>query len=220
MELFAIIPARIGSTRLPRKPLREIAGLPLIVHCMNSVRSTGLFSRVVVATDSLEIARVIEAHSGEAIMTDERHPSGTDRVFEAVKKLSLKDDDLIVNVQGDQPVIHRGTLETLIAFLETNRETGMATCVCPMDEEEAKNPNRVKAVVGRDGHALYFSRAPIPFPRDREGRTRLVHTLNGSGLAVGRTVIAILEQYQQKDGSVVIPEVLRDYVKAEVIRAE
>ncbi len=168
MGVLAIIPARIGSTRLPRKPLREIAGLPLIVHCLNSVRSTGLFSRVVVATDSKEIAQVVEEHSGEAIMTDERHPSGTDRVYEAAMKLSLGDDDIVLNVQGDQPITQKETLATLISFLKAHPETGMATCVCPMDGEEAKNPNRVKAVVGRDGHALYFSRAPIPFPRDGE----------------------------------------------------
>ena len=168
----AIIPARIGSTRLERKPLREVLGVPLVVRCMESVARTGLFQDIVVATDALEVKDVVESHGGKALLTDPGHPSGTDRVFEAASRMGLGHDAVVVNIQGDQPMVERSVLQALISFLEENEGTGMVTPVCPMTPEEALNPNRVKVVVSGKGHALYFSRAPIPHPRDGDGRGR------------------------------------------------
>ncbi len=165
-KTYAIIPARIGSTRLPRKPLLKINGLPLVIHCLNSAKSTGLFSDVIVATDAKEILDVVEAHGGKGLLTDKGHPSGTDRVFEAASKLGLGEEDIIVNIQGDQPVVYKDVVEKLIKFLEQRPDVKMSTPACPALVEEVQNPNRVKVVQSKDGLALYFSRAPIPYLRD------------------------------------------------------
>ncbi len=167
-NVYAIIPARIGSTRLLRKPLVEIGGKSLIMRCVASVRSTGLFKEVVVATDSEEIKRHVQEGGYDAVLTSPLHPSGTDRVYEACKKLDLKDDDIAINVQGDQVAVDKSFLKGLIDYLITHKDIPMATLASPLQPPELENPNRVKVVISASRRALYFSRSPIPFERDKK----------------------------------------------------
>ena len=164
--IIAIIPARIGSTRLPGKPLIKIGGIPLILHCYRGAIETGLFQDVVVATDSKDIVDVVEQQGGKAVLTDPRHGSGTDRVAEVARNMGIPGHAIIVNIQGDQPVVKASTVEKVIRFLESNPDIPMATPACPMESWEAQDPNRVKVVLTRRGLALYFSRALVPYPRD------------------------------------------------------
>ncbi|MGK9172713.1 3-deoxy-manno-octulosonate cytidylyltransferase [Yokenella regensburgei] len=166
MSFVVIIPARYASTRLPGKPLVDINGKPMVVHVLERARESGA-DRIIVATDHEEVAKAVEAAGGEVCMTRADHQSGTERLAEVVEKCGFSDDTVIVNVQGDEPmippVIIRQVAENLAA-----REVGMATLAAPVhDAEEAFNPNAVKVVLDAEGYALYFSRATIPWDRDR-----------------------------------------------------
>lgn len=171
MSFVAIIPARYASTRLPGKPLKDINGKPMIVHVLERAREAGA-SRIIVATDHEDVARAVEAAGGEVCMTRPDHQSGTERLAEVVEKCRFSDDTPIVNIQGDEPtippVIVRQVAENLIAS-----SAGMATLAVPIrDAEEAFNPNAVKVVRDEQGYALYFSRATIPWDRDRFAESR------------------------------------------------
>jgi|LakMenEpi03Aug12_release.lakeMendotaPanAssembly.Ray.scaffolds.fasta_scaffold00776_40 3-deoxy-manno-octulosonate cytidylyltransferase (CMP-KDO synthetase) len=163
---LAIIPARLASTRLPRKMLLEAAGLPLVVHTARNVASSGAFARVVVATDAAEIAQAVRAHGHEALLTRADHPSGTDRIHEAWQQLSAAGEqaELIVNVQGDEPELEPADLARLAAvFDEAGADFGLATLALPLsDPASIESPSIVKVVFDRRGRALYFSRAAIP----------------------------------------------------------
>lgn len=163
-----LIPARLASSRLPNKPLADIAGLPMVVRVAQRV-STGLPSgtRVVVAGDSPDILQACHRHGVEAVLTRPDHPSGSDRLAEACDLLHLPDDDLVVNVQGDEPLIDP-TLVSAVAELLTQRpEASMSTAAHPIHEvADFTNPNVVKVVTDVRGLALYFSRAPIAWWRD------------------------------------------------------
>jgi len=166
MAVLICIPSRLGSTRLPRKPLLNIHGRPLVAHVMDRARECSHAARVAVATDSDEIAAVVRAQGGEAVMTDAALPSGTDRVA-AVARMdrSVADDDVVVNFQGDQPLLPGRALSLLLDVF-ADRAVEMATLICPLPSEELHNPKTVKVVTTAASDALYFSRASIPFVRE------------------------------------------------------
>ncbi len=172
-KFLAVIPARLASTRLPRKALREIAGLPMIGHVYRAVAGSGVLAAedVLVATDSDEILSVCRRHNWNALLTSERHRSGTERVYEVAGKRAA---DVYLNIQGDEPLTRP---EHIAALLELMRDESIAvgTLKTPLAAEEAANPNIVKVVTAADGRALYFSRAAIPHDRDRAGARYCKH---------------------------------------------
>ncbi|KHE03078.1 3-deoxy-manno-octulosonate cytidylyltransferase [Pantoea sp. BS_4] len=171
MSFIAIIPARYASTRLPGKPLVDIHGKPMVVHVMERARESGA-SRVIVATDHPEVARAVEAAGGEVCMTRADHHSGTERLAEVIEKYQFADDQIIVNVQGDEPMIPADIVHQVATNL-AQADAGMATLAVPItDAEEAFNPNAVKVVMDARGYALYFSRATIPWDRERYAQSR------------------------------------------------
>ena len=174
MKTVAIIPARYGSTRLPGKPLLDKTGKPLIQHVVEAVRQAGRIEAVYVATDDERIFETVRGFGGEAIMTRPDHPSGTDRLAEAAGKIDLADDDIIVNVQGDEPEIKPDDIDRLVSLL-TESAAPMATLSAPLDEADAAKPDNVKVVLSSDGSAMYFSRAKIPHDRDGKGGEYLLH---------------------------------------------
>ncbi len=166
MSYTVIIPARYASTRLPGKPLLEIAGKPMIQHVWERA-NTSQAQRVVIATDNQQVFDTCKGFGAEVCMTAETHESGTDRLEEVVTQLGLADDEIVVNVQGDEPLIPAAAIEQVAANLAAHPEAGIATLAEPIaDVETVFNPNAVKAVADNNGYALYFSRAPIPFNRD------------------------------------------------------
>ena len=161
-----LIPARLASTRLPDKPLADIAGLPMVVHVARRALQSGA-RRVVVAADDARIVAACQAHGVEAMLTRADHPSGSDRLAEACTALALPDDQIVVNVQGDEPLIDAGLIDAVAHTLADRPDAAMSTAVHAIDNlAEFLNPNVVKAVLDAQGLALYFSRAPIPWPRD------------------------------------------------------
>jgi len=168
MDAVAIIPARYASTRLPGKPLLARTGRPLIQHVVEAVRGARRVDRIVVATDDERIAEAVRSFGGEAVMTRADHRCGTDRLAEAAEILQLADDRIVVNVQGDEPEIPPRCVDRLVELLGAS-DAPMATLVTPLPPEQAGEVHRVKAVLDAAGRAMYFSRAPIPFDRDRAG---------------------------------------------------
>lgn len=163
-EITAIIPARYASTRLPGKPLLDIGGQPMIIHVVNRARNCRLLDRVIVATDDWRVLDAVRSAGGEAWMTSPDHRTGTDRLAEVASRL---DSEIIVNIQGDEPLIEPETIEAAIRPLVDNPAIEMSTTSEPIDTvEDALSPSVVKVVVDAAGFALYFSRHPIPFPRE------------------------------------------------------
>jgi 3-deoxy-manno-octulosonate cytidylyltransferase (CMP-KDO synthetase) len=167
MIAWVIIPARYASTRLPGKPLLDQTGKALIVHVMEAVQKARRIDRVVVATDDERIAQVVRGAGGQAVMTRADHVCGTDRLTEAATQLGLAGDDIVVNVQGDEPDISPALVDELVELLEGSG-CPLATLCTPLSSEQAQNPNKVKVVFTPAGRALYFSRAPIPHERDAD----------------------------------------------------
>lgn len=166
MSFVAIIPARFASTRLPGKPLVDIHGKPMVVHVMERALESGA-ERVIVATDNQDVARAVEAAGGEVCMTRPDHQSGTERLAEVIDHYQFPDDTVIVNVQGDEPMIPPVIIRQVADNLASS-SAGMATLAVPIESaEEAFNPNAVKVVRDANGYALYFSRATIPWDRER-----------------------------------------------------
>lgn len=166
MSFIAIIPARAASTRLPDKPLADIAGKPMVVRTAERAAASAAM-RVLVATDDTRVEAAARQHGIEALLTRADHPTGTDRLSEAVGLLDLPDDTIVVNVQGDEPLIEPALIDAVAHLLASRADADIATCACPLaDAESLFNPNVVKAVCAADGRALYFSRAPIPWARD------------------------------------------------------
>lgn len=163
MNIVCIIPARYASTRLPGKPLLDLAGKPLIQRVVEQVAKASRFSRIIVATDDKRIFAAVKNFGGEARMTSSEHQTGTDRLAEVAR--SLPETDLILNVQGDEPLVPPEALDALAAAFDGCPELPMATLMTPLAETDADNPAAVKVVAGLDGHALYFSRSLIPYPR-------------------------------------------------------
>lgn len=163
-ETVAIIPARYRSTRLPGKALAPIGDLPMICHVAERTRRARGIAAVLVATDDERIRDAVVARGGEVVMTRADHPSGTDRLAEVAASLSA---EVVINVQGDLPLLDPAMVELLAARMDADRSLPMATLATPIvDEAEWRSPHVVKVVTGRDGRALYFSRSPVPFDRD------------------------------------------------------
>lgn len=171
MNFTVLIPARLASTRLPNKPLADIGGAPMVVRVAQRVMPVMGASgkvRVVVAADSPEIITACQAHGIEAVLTRTDHPSGSDRLAEACQLLGLTDDEIVVNVQGDEPLIDPSLVSAVAQLLTERPEASMSTAAHAIDNwVEFTNPNVVKVVLDARGLALYFSRAPIPHERDQ-----------------------------------------------------
>ena len=161
-----LIPARYASTRLPGKPLADIAGKPMVVRVAERARASGA-GRVVVATDDMRVHDAVVAHGIDACMTRADHATGTDRLAETAQQLGLADDAIVVNVQGDEPLLDPALIRGMAALLAARPDAAIATACHPIgDVAEAFNPNVVKVVLDAAGYALYFSRATIPWARD------------------------------------------------------
>ncbi len=166
LSVLGVIPARLASTRLPRKLPREIAGRPLIVWTWEAARRARALGDVLVATDAREIVEVCAAHGIPAILTSPAHASGTDRVWEVAQGRAA---DVYVNVQGDEPLVTSGHVERLVAPFRTHPETQVSTLKIRASDAEKPLPSVNKVVTDADGHALYFSKFPIPYDRDGIG---------------------------------------------------
>jgi 3-deoxy-manno-octulosonate cytidylyltransferase (CMP-KDO synthetase) len=175
MSFTVVIPARSGSTRLPGKPLLDIAGLPMVVRTARQAARSGA-ARVLVATDDADVVAAAEAHGIEALLTRADHPTGTDRLAEVAATLALADDAVVVNVQGDEPLIEPALIDAVANLLARHPDAAIATCASPIDDAQTLfDPNAVKVVCDARDRALYFSRAPIPWHRDAlaDGQQRL-----------------------------------------------
>jgi len=165
VSILAVIPARLGATRLPGKPLRLLGGEPLIAQVWRRVTDGGIADRCVVATDSDEVLAALRTAGGEAIMTSAAHPSGTDRVAEVATMAGFREYDVIVNVQGDEPFVSDSAIRGA-AFMVTSGRFPLGTAAAVASPGILSSEHVVKVVTADDGRALYFSRAPIPFLRD------------------------------------------------------
>ena len=164
-EFIVVIPARHASTRLPGKPLLQLAGEPMIRHVVRRAQASGAV-RVVVATDDARIAQALDGSGAQVAMTRADHASGSDRLAECAQQLGLPDEAIVVNLQGDEPMAPASGIRAVAEALAQSAAP-MATLATPIETiEELLNPNCVKVVCTADGHALYFSRAPVPWPRD------------------------------------------------------
>ncbi len=166
MRFRVVIPARYASSRLPGKPLADIGGKPMVVRVAERAAEAGA-EEAIIATDDARVLEAVEAAGYRALMTSRHHASGTDRLAEVAELLDCADDDIIVNVQGDEPLIAPMLIRECALCLTTHEEAAIATLAHPLfDTEEFRNPNVVKVVTDQQGYALYFSRAMIPWPRD------------------------------------------------------
>ncbi len=169
MNAVAIIPARLGSTRLPGKVLLDRTGKPLIRHVWEAARRAGSLSRVVIATDDAKVLSAAKGFGAEAVMTRADHPNGTSRLCEAAALLGLGMEQVIVNVQGDEPEVEAEAIDAAVGAMRI-AGCSIGTIAVPFAaDEDARDPNCVKVVRGLDGRALYFSRSVIPFDRDGRG---------------------------------------------------
>ena len=161
-----IIPARIGSSRFPNKVLADIGGMPMVIRTAKAVEG---IDDVVIATDSQEVIGIAAKHNIKAVMTSEAHQSGTDRIYDAVQTLGLAEDEIIINVQGDEPFIESDVVQAIYTLTKKNRDNTrimMNSCYKVISNPEADDPNIVKVVTDEKDIALYFSRAKVPYPRD------------------------------------------------------
>ena len=161
-----IIPARIGSSRFPNKVLADIGGMPMVIRTAKAVEA---IDNVVIATDSEEVLQIATQHGIQAVLTSSSHQSGTDRIYEAALTLSLPENEIIINVQADEPFIESNVVRAIYDLTKKNSGDAsimMNSCYKLISNPEADDPNIVKVVTSTDNHALYFSRAKIPYPRD------------------------------------------------------
>lgn len=166
MRFLVIIPARRASTRLADKPLQDIGGVPMVVRTAQQA-SKSMAERVIVATDDAAIEYAVRQHGFDVVLTRADHPTGTDRMAEVVQTLKLDPDNVVVNVQGDEPLIDPAIINSVAQLLVDTPDAAIATCACPVaDSGTLFNPNAVKVVCDLNQRALYFSRAPIPWARD------------------------------------------------------
>ncbi|MDJ0785773.1 MAG: 3-deoxy-manno-octulosonate cytidylyltransferase [Myxococcota bacterium] len=170
MTAVGVIPARFRASRFPGKPLAEIAGRPMIEWVVEGARQARSLREVWVATDDERIVKVCEAFGAPVVMTSPDHPTGTDRLAEVARGLS---DEIVVNIQGDEPLIEGRVIDAAVDALLAAPDASMSTLVHPADESALADPNRVKAVLDREGNALWFSRLPIPFAREGAPKPRV-----------------------------------------------
>lgn len=177
VDFRVVIPARFASSRLPGKPLRELSGKPMVLHVLDRAQEAGARD-VLVATDHHGIFDVVTRAGGRAVMTSPDHLTGTDRLAEVARKEQFKEDDIIVNLQGDEPFVPGSLVRELAEALANAREAGIATLATPIQSpEDVFDPNVVKVVLQADGLALYFSRAPIPWARGLFEKGRVAERL-------------------------------------------
>lgn len=194
MSFKVVIPARYASSRLPGKPLLDIAGKPMVIRVSEQARKSGA-EAVVIATDFDKIVQVAEEHHVDAVMTRVDHQSGTDRIAEVAQNLNWDNNDIVVNVQGDEPLIDPALIQEVALTLAHSRDAVMATaCHAIHDEASMLNPNVVKVVMDADGNAMYFSRAPIPYPRD-EAHKQSLKAYRHIGIYAYR--VGFLKQYAE-----------------------
>jgi 3-deoxy-manno-octulosonate cytidylyltransferase (CMP-KDO synthetase) len=202
LSFHVIIPARYASTRLPGKPLLDIGGKPMLQHVCERAQESGAAS-VTVATDDARIAEAVEAFGGRACMTAGHHQSGTDRLAEASQTLSLDDEDIVVNLQGDEPLLPPALLKQVAALLEADHGADMSTlCTRIHTAAELFDPHVVKVVMDRMGKALYFSRAVIPWDRDAFAVTTEElpdQALHYRHLGIYAYRVGFLERYVQQE---------------------
>ena len=194
MLFKVVIPARYASVRLPGKPLLDIAGKPMVVRVAEQAAKSGA-SEIVIATDFEKILQVAQDYGIKAVMTRLDHASGTDRIAEVAQKLGWADDEIVVNVQGDEPLIEPSLINEVAQHLANSQVAVMATaCHAIHDEASMINPNIVKVVIDVNGNALYFSRSPIPYPRDDAHKVKL-HAHRHIGIYAYR--VGFLKKYAQ-----------------------
>jgi len=172
LTALGVIPARLASTRLPRKVLREIAGKPLIVHVWEAAKRSPALADVLVATDSHEVVAACAGFGVPAVLTSAQHPSGTDRVWEVAQSRAA---DVYVNVQGDEPLVTPGHIERLVGPFREHPDTQVSTLKIRLRPDEVENPGVNKVVCAADGRALYFSKYPVPYDRDGRDVVRYKH---------------------------------------------
>jgi len=161
-----IIPARIGSSRFPNKVLADIGGMPMVIRTAKAVED---IDKVVIATDALEVIEIAKQHGISAVLTSDTHQSGTDRIYEAVQNLGLADNEIVINVQGDEPFIEKEVVQSIYDLTKKNihnERIMMNSCYKVISNPEADDPNIVKVITDTEDIALYFSRAKVPYPRD------------------------------------------------------
>ena len=194
MNFKVVIPARYASSRLPGKPLLDIAGKPMVIRVAEQALKSGA-SEIVIATDFEKIRQTAENYGINAVITRIDHASGTDRIAEVADKLNWPDDAIVVNVQGDEPLIEPALITEVAQHLAQSQAAVMATaCHAIHDEASLLNPNIVKVVIDNNGHALYFSRAPIPYPRDDAYKSN-IQAYRHIGIYAYR--VGFLKQYAQ-----------------------
>ncbi len=204
-----IIPARIGSSRFPNKVLADIGGIPMVIRTAMTVSD---IDKVVIATDSQDVITIAKAHHIEAVLTSTSHQSGTDRIYEAAQKLGLAEDEIIINVQGDEPFIETEVVQAIYDLTKKNKENDrimMNSCYKVISNPEADDPNIVKVVTNDDDIALYFSRAKIPYPRDHHFDAYKGH------LGIYGFTVASLEKFCKLS-----PAPLENIEKLEQLRAQ
>ena len=168
MKVLCVIPARYASTRLPGKPLADIAGKPMVCRVYERAVQASRVAETLVATDDERVYEAVQAEGGKVMMTAKDHPTGTDRLAEVAA--AFPDMELIINVQGDEPLIEPKLIDALAAVFDDDAELQMATVMTAMqDKAEQQNPNNVKVVTDQQGYALYFSRSLLPYPRNAAG---------------------------------------------------
>jgi len=203
-----IIPARIGSSRFPNKVLADIGGIPMVVRTAKAVETV---DSVVIATDSQEVIEIAKQHNIQAVLTSDTHQSGTDRIYEAAQKLNLPQDEVIINVQGDEPFIETEVVEAIYNLTQSNKANHsimMNSCYKTISNPEADDPNIVKVVTDKNDIALYFSRAKVPYPRDHHFNTYKGH------LGIYGFTMKSLEMFCKST-----PAPLEDIEKLEQLRA-
>ncbi len=203
-----IIPARIGSSRFPNKVLADIGGIPMVVRTAMAVED---IDSVVIATDAQEVIDIAKTHGIEAVMTSDAHKSGTDRIYEAALSLGLGDEEIVINVQGDEPFIENEVVQAIYDLTKKNAQNDeimMNSCYKVITNPEADDPNIVKVVTDTDDIALYFSRAKVPYPRDHHFDSYKGH------LGIYGFTVRSLQQF-----CVLTPAPLEDIEKLEQLRA-
>lgn len=192
MSFKIVIPARYASTRLPGKPLADICGKPMIVRVAEQAAITG--AEIIIATDSVKVFDVAKAHGFYAVMTNINHVSGTDRIAEVVKKMGWADSEIVVNVQGDEPLISPMLIKEVAENLANHNQADIATACHSLHlEADFLNPHIVKVILDKASYANYFSRAPIPFPRDGLNQAKPIQAMRHIGIYAYRA--AFLNTY-------------------------
>ncbi len=211
-SIKVVIPARYGSSRLPGKPLLKIQGKTIIEHVAERCREAGVSKdNIIIATDDQRIFSVLESSQWQVVMTSDSHQSGTDRICEVANKMQWDDDTIVLNVQGDEPMIPPDLIENVASFAKTHSEYDIATAVVSMTKaENVDDPNVVKVVLGENSRAIYFSRAAVPFNRDFPQN----HSLAKRHIGIYAYRVSALKRFCSFSESI-----LENYEKLEQLRA-